>query len=52
LSLDGLVRAFVRERLTYRFVVTSNGAQALKLEPEVRQGALSAGRPYFNPLLP
>src|SRR4030095_11785058 len=50
LSLDGLIRAFARERLAYRFVITADGAEALKLERELRQGSLSAGKPYLNPL--
>jgi hypothetical protein len=50
LSLDGLIRAFVRERLAYRFVVTAAGTEAARLEGAVRRGALSAGKPYLNPL--
>ena len=50
LSLDSLIRAFVRERLAYRFVVTADGAEAARLEGAVRRGALSAGPPYLNPL--
>jgi hypothetical protein len=50
LSLDSLVRVFVRERLAYRFVVTADGAEAAKLEGEVRRGVLSAGTPHLNPL--
>ena len=50
LSLDSLIRAFVRERLTYRFVIIADGAEALELEREVRRGSLSAGKPYLNPL--
>jgi hypothetical protein len=50
LSLDSLVRAFVRERLTYRFVITADGAEAAGLEGAVRRGALAAGVPYLNPL--
>ena len=50
LSLDSLIRAFVRERLAYRFVITADGTEALKLERQVRQGRLSAGKPYLNPL--
>jgi hypothetical protein len=50
LSLDSLIRAFVRERLAYRFVVTADGAEAAKLEEEVRRRGLSAGKPYLNPL--
>jgi hypothetical protein len=50
LSLDSLIRVFVRERLAYRFVIVADGAEALKLEREVRRGSLSAGKPYLNPL--
>jgi hypothetical protein len=50
LSLDTLIRVFVHERLSYRFVICADGAQALKLEREVRRGSLSAGKPYLNPL--
>jgi hypothetical protein len=50
LSLDGLIRAFVRERLAYRFVVTAASTEAARLERAVRRGALSAGKPYLNPL--
>jgi hypothetical protein len=50
LSLDTLIRAFVRDRLAYRFVICADGAEAFKLEREVRRGSLSAGKPYLNPL--
>jgi hypothetical protein len=50
LSLDTLIRRFVRERLAYRFVITADGTQALRLERDVRRGSLSAGKPYLNPL--
>jgi hypothetical protein len=50
LSLDTLIRALVHQRLSYRFVVCADGAEALKLEREVRRGSLSAGKPYLNPL--
>jgi hypothetical protein len=52
LSLDSLIRVFVRERLAYRFVITADGAEALRLERDVRRGTLSAGKPYLNPLAP
>jgi hypothetical protein len=51
LSLDTLIRAFVRERLSYRFVITADGTEALRREREVRRGSLSAGKPYLNPLV-
>jgi len=50
LSLDTLIRRSVRERLAYRFVITADGTQALRLERDVRRGSLSAGKPYLNPL--
>ena len=67
LSLDDLTRMFIRDRLAYRFqrraypghmvqIVTltepCDGTRAVRLEAEVRQGALSVGRPYLNPLEP
>jgi hypothetical protein len=52
LSLDDLTRRFIRDRLAYRFVITVDGAEAARLEAEVRRGALSVGRPYLNPLNP
>jgi hypothetical protein len=33
-SLDDLTRRFVRDHLTYRFVVTADGAEAVRLEVE------------------
>ena len=42
-SLDDLTRRFVRDHLTYRFVVTADGAEAAQLEVEVRRGALLVG---------
>jgi hypothetical protein len=47
-SLDDLTRRFVRDHLTYRFVVTVDGAEAARLE--VRRGRSWLGRPYLNPL--
>jgi hypothetical protein len=52
LSLDDLTRMFIRDHLAYRFVVTVDGTEATRLEAEVRQGALSVGRPYLNSLEP
>jgi hypothetical protein len=51
LSLDSLIRAFVHEQLSYRFVIRADGAEALKLERELRRGSLSAGTPCLNPLV-
>jgi hypothetical protein len=52
LSLDGLTRRFVHDRLAYRYVVTADGIEAARLEAAVRRGALSVGPPYLNPLEP
>jgi hypothetical protein len=50
LSLDHLTKTFIREHLSYRFVVYTSGAQALNAERDARAGGLPAGRPYLNPL--
>jgi len=50
LLLDQLTRSFIREHLGYRFVVYTDGTEALAVERSIRGGALSAGRPYLNPL--
>jgi hypothetical protein len=50
LSLDALTRQYIRERYEFCFVTTSDGGEALALEREVQRGALSAGKPFLNPL--
>ncbi len=50
LLLDQLTRNFIREHLGYRFAVYTDGTEALAVERSTRRGALSAGRPYLNPL--
>ena len=49
LSLDNLVREYIRTRLSYRFVETASGDEARGLELAVRQGHLDAGKPFLNP---
>jgi hypothetical protein len=49
LSLDALTKQYVHEFLSYRFVVTSDSADAYRLERLVQSGALSAGKPILNP---
>ena len=51
LSLDHLTRVFIREFLTYRYVVLPDGDSAYLLENEVRRGGLGAGPPFLNPLI-
>src|SRR5690348_14865890 len=48
--LDGLTKQYIHDRLTYRVVVTNDGATARALEALVRGGGLSrSGRPLINP---
>lgn len=49
LSLDRMTRDFIRQNLTYRYLVCRDGAEALATERAVRVGQLPAGRPYLNP---
>jgi hypothetical protein len=49
LSLDGLVRSYIRERLTYRYVEVSDGAAAFALEREVKRRGFRGRPPLLNP---
>ena len=49
LSLDQLTRHFIHDNLTYRFAVVRDGDEALKLEAEIKRGALPQGLPLLNP---
>jgi hypothetical protein len=49
LHLDELVRAYIRNYLSYRFAETKDSTTARKLEEEIRQGRLKAGKPFLNP---
>jgi hypothetical protein len=48
LALDRLVKDFVRENLSYRYVVTQDGAAAGSLERLIIDGALG-DHPHLNP---
>jgi hypothetical protein len=48
LSLDRMTRDYIREKLTYRYVVCHDKSGADALERAVRAGQLSAGRPFLN----
>jgi hypothetical protein len=50
LSLDALTRKHIRDNFEYRYVTVGNGADAFALERDVQRGALSAGKPFLNPL--
>ena len=50
LSMDALVRSFVRARLSYRFVETESGEAAYRIERLVQAGELAGvGKPLLNP---
>ena len=50
LSMDALVRSFVRTRLSYRFVETESGEAAYRIERLVQAGELAGvGKPLLNP---
>ena len=50
LSLDVPTRQFIRKELSFRFMETPDGENALQIERKVQQGALPAGKPTLNPL--
>lgn len=50
LSLDRLVREYIRAYLSYRFLETADSASALEIERAVRSGTLKAGKPLLNPV--
>jgi len=48
--LDGLTKQYIHDHLTYRVVVTEDGATARTLESHVRrEGLQRSGRPLVNP---
>ena len=49
LSLDARTRIFIRDQLSYRFVVTDDKAEARELERLVRTEGLSGQAPLLNP---
>jgi hypothetical protein len=49
LSLDLETRRYIRDRLSYRFVITDDGTTALALEREIQRGAISNQTPKLNP---
>jgi hypothetical protein len=50
LSLDALVRNYIWERLSYRYVEVPDGASARELELEVKHRGLQGQFPRLNPL--
>jgi predicted GIY-YIG superfamily endonuclease len=50
LFLDRMTRDYIRQKLTFRYVVCQDKPEAEALERAVRAGRVSAGRPFLNPL--
>ena len=50
MSLDALTRQHIHDHYEYRYVTVESGVYALALEREVQRGALSAGKPFLNPV--
>jgi hypothetical protein len=50
LSLDKLTRTYVRERLSYRFVVLDHWQSAITLERLIQREGLSGELPLLNPI--
>jgi hypothetical protein len=48
-KFDVLVRQYIHEHFSYRFVEVPDGPAAFALEARVCSGALPAGRPFLNP---
>ena len=49
LRFDSLVKDYVHERLTFRFMETDDGAEALRIEAQLKAGALGQA-PLLNPV--
>lgn len=49
LFLDRMTRDYIRENLTYRYLICRDGTEALEIERSVRAGQLPVGLPYLNP---
>ena len=48
LSLDALTRTYIRERLSFAFVILDSYADARKVEEKIRAGGPGAGGPLLN----
>ena len=49
MSLDALTREYIRDRLSYRFVVSETAKDAFHLEEIVRLAGLDGAKPLLNP---
>lgn len=49
LSFDRLIKNYIHNFFTYRFVETQSGEQAFHLEDAIKRGGLKSGKPLLNP---
>ena len=47
--MDALVRRYIHENLSYRFVILTDGKAANALEAAIKGGIWEPGRPLLNP---
>jgi hypothetical protein len=48
-QLDAVVRRYIHDNLSYRFVILPDGAAAYALEATIKDGKWEHGRPLLNP---
>jgi hypothetical protein len=48
-SMDALVRRYIHENLSYRFVMLADGSAAYAVETAIKNGDWEYGRPLLNP---
>ena len=48
ITLDSLVKKYIHDHLSFRFMETSDGATALRIEAEIKDGSLGV-KPLLNP---
>ena len=49
LSLDDLVKEYIRTELGFRLLVCQSRAEASQIERQIKDGCLPCGKPEFNP---
>ncbi|HEY0428909.1 MAG TPA: hypothetical protein VGC76_14100 [Pyrinomonadaceae bacterium] len=50
LNFDKLIKDYIHQNLSFRFVETENDKLAYELENTIKSGVLKAGKPLLNPL--
>jgi hypothetical protein len=49
LNLNWLMKAYIRERLAYRYAVVESNGEAYSLERQCREGTVFGVKPMLNP---